>query len=62
MTKEEPSLKTLWLQNIQTMDKVQRTDHSNTAASSETFRDDFLMAYPKVKFISNGTKASPCPK
>jgi hypothetical protein len=24
--KEEPSLKTLWLQNIETMDKVQRID------------------------------------
>jgi hypothetical protein len=26
-----PSLETLWLQNIRTMDKVQIIDHSNTA-------------------------------
>jgi hypothetical protein len=41
MTREEPSLKTLWLKNIGTMDKVQKkTDRSNTAPSSKTFRDE----------------------
>jgi hypothetical protein len=29
MTREEPSFETLWLQNIETTDKVQRIDHSN---------------------------------
>jgi hypothetical protein len=29
MTREEPSLETLWLQNIRTMGKVQVTDRSN---------------------------------
>jgi hypothetical protein len=33
-------LETLWLQNTETMDKVQRIDHSNTAPSSKTFRDE----------------------
>jgi hypothetical protein len=28
MTREEPSLETLWLENIRTMDKVQITDRS----------------------------------
>jgi hypothetical protein len=28
MTREEPSLETLWLQNIETIDKVQRIDRS----------------------------------
>jgi hypothetical protein len=31
MTREEPSLETLWLQNIRTMDKVQIIERSNTA-------------------------------
>jgi hypothetical protein len=39
MTREEPSLETVWLQNIRTMDKVQIIDRSNTAASSKSFRD-----------------------
>jgi hypothetical protein len=29
MTREEPSLETLWLQNVGMMDKVQIVDHSN---------------------------------
>jgi hypothetical protein len=32
MTKEEPSLETLWLKNMRTMDKVQITDPSNTVS------------------------------
>jgi hypothetical protein len=40
MTREEPSLETLWLQNIETVDEVQRIDRSNTAPSSKTFRDE----------------------
>jgi hypothetical protein len=43
MTREQPSLETLWLQNIETMDKVQRIDCSNTAPSSKTFRDESVM-------------------
>jgi hypothetical protein len=39
MTREEPSLEMLWLQNIETMDKVQRIDHNNTVPSSKTFRE-----------------------
>jgi hypothetical protein len=35
MTREEPSLETLWLQNIRTMDKVQKIDRSNTALPSK---------------------------
>jgi hypothetical protein len=38
--REEPSLEMLWLQNIETMDRVQRIDHNNTAPSSKTFRDE----------------------
>jgi hypothetical protein len=40
MTREEPSLETLWLQNIRTMDKVQIIDRGNTAPSSKTFGDE----------------------
>jgi hypothetical protein len=40
MTREEPSLETLWLKNIGTMEKVQKIDHSNTAPLSKTFRDE----------------------
>jgi hypothetical protein len=40
MTKEEPSLETLWLRNIGTMDEVQIIDRSNTTPSSKTFRDE----------------------
>jgi hypothetical protein len=40
MTTEEPSLETLWLQNIRTMNKVQIIYYSNTAPSSKTFRDE----------------------
>jgi flagellar biosynthesis/type III secretory pathway M-ring protein FliF/YscJ len=36
----EPSLETLWLQNIETMDKVQRIDRSCSVPSSKTFRDE----------------------
>jgi hypothetical protein len=32
MMREEPSLETLWLQNIRMMDKVQIIDHSNQTA------------------------------
>jgi hypothetical protein len=38
MTREEPSLETLWLQNIRTMDKVQIIDQSNAAPSSKMLR------------------------
>jgi hypothetical protein len=34
MTREEPSLETLWLKNIGTMDKVQKIDRSNPLRSS----------------------------
>jgi hypothetical protein len=33
MTREEPSLETSWLQNIETIDKVQRIDRSNKISS-----------------------------
>jgi hypothetical protein len=51
MTREEPSLETLWLQNIRLMDKVQIIDRSNTAPSSKTFRDEFRV---------NGLAVSQC--
>jgi hypothetical protein len=35
-----PSLETLWLQNIRTMDKIQLINHSNRAQASKTFRDE----------------------
>jgi hypothetical protein len=44
MTREEPSLETLWLQNIRMMDKVQIIDHSNTTPSSKTFREDHFVS------------------
>jgi hypothetical protein len=40
MTREEPSLETLWLKNIGTMDEVQKIDCNNTTPSSKTFRDE----------------------
>jgi hypothetical protein len=40
MTREEPSLETLWLKNIGTMEKVKKIHRSNTAPSSKTFRDE----------------------
>jgi hypothetical protein len=40
MTREEPSLETLWLKNIGTMNKVQKIDRRKTAPSSKTFRDE----------------------
>jgi hypothetical protein len=40
MTREEPSLETLWLKNFRTVDKVQIIDHSNTALLSKTFRNE----------------------
>jgi hypothetical protein len=43
MTREEPSLETLWLQNIETMDKVQSTDRSNTAPSSKHLEMNYGM-------------------
>jgi hypothetical protein len=39
VSREESSLKTLWLRNIGTMDEVQKIDRSNTTPSSKTFRD-----------------------
>jgi hypothetical protein len=41
MTREEPSLETLRLKNIGTMDKVQKIYLRNTTPSSKTFRDEF---------------------
>jgi hypothetical protein len=40
---DEPSLETLWLKNIGTMDKVQKIDRSNTTPSSKIFRDERLL-------------------
>jgi hypothetical protein len=37
------SLETMWLQNVETIDKVQRIDSSNTAPSSKTFRDELFI-------------------
>jgi hypothetical protein len=48
MTREEPSLETLWLQNIRTMEKVQIIDRSNTAPSSKTFRDELLLNFREI--------------
>jgi hypothetical protein len=51
MTREEPSLET-WLQNIKTMDKVQRIDRSNTAPSSKTFRDESVWIFCLFLWLS----------
>jgi hypothetical protein len=51
MTRQEPSLETLWLQNIKTMDKVQIIDRSNTAPSSKTFRDELFPLLKSHKSI-----------
>jgi hypothetical protein len=40
MTREEPSLETLWLRNKETMEKVQKIDRSYIAPPSKTFRDE----------------------
>jgi hypothetical protein len=45
MTREEPSLETLWLKNTRTMDKVQITDRSNPAPSSKTFSDEITIIF-----------------
>jgi hypothetical protein len=50
MTREEPSLE-MWLQNIETMDKVQRIDRSNTAPSSKAFGDElYTDGYKEKEF------------
>jgi hypothetical protein len=46
MTREDPSLETLWLKNIRMMDKIQMTDPSNTTPSSKTFRDELKNPVP----------------
>jgi hypothetical protein len=45
MTREEPSLETLWLRSIGTMDKVQKIDRSNATPSSKTFRDEWFVSF-----------------
>jgi hypothetical protein len=53
MTREEPSLEMLWLQNIETMHKVQRTDRHN---GSDFDRDRICTYFPKEKiFITTTT-------
>jgi hypothetical protein len=54
MTREQPSLETLWLQNIETIEKVQRTGRSNTAPSSKTFRDEANMGIALFVGLSLG--------
>jgi hypothetical protein len=44
MTREEPSLETLWLKNIRKMDKVQNADPSNTA-HRQTFIDEIAQCF-----------------
>jgi hypothetical protein len=44
---------TLWLQNVETMDKVQRIDRSNTAPSSKTFRDEQVAYVIKTKPVDH---------
>jgi hypothetical protein len=55
MTREEPSLETLWLQNIGTMDLVQIIDHSNTVPLSKTFRDPLNWFGHRLKGITTAT-------
>jgi hypothetical protein len=38
MTREEPSLETLWLENIRTMDKVQKTDRNSLIIFDEEYK------------------------
>jgi hypothetical protein len=40
MTREEPSLETLWFKNKETMEKFQNLKSNNTAPSSKAFRDE----------------------
>jgi hypothetical protein len=50
MTREEPSLKTLWLRNMGTIDKVQKIDCGNKTSSSKTFRGNFLISSATIIF------------
>jgi hypothetical protein len=54
MSREEPSLETLWLKN-KMMEKVQKIYRSYTAPSSKTFRDEIagtLIAGISIKVSS----------
>jgi hypothetical protein len=53
MTREGPSLETLWLKNIGTMAEVQKIDRSNTAPSSKTFRGEPLSSPLVAKIVIN---------
>jgi hypothetical protein len=53
MTREEPSLETLWLKNTGTMYEVQKIYRSNKTPSSKTFRDEtslcsFCMLFTEI--------------
>jgi hypothetical protein len=60
MTREEPSLETLWLQNIRALDEVQKIDRSNTEPSSETFRYELLLPLFQVPRIAIFNIHVPC--
>jgi hypothetical protein len=45
-TEERTREETLWLKNVRTMDKVQKTDPSNTAPSPKVFRDEWRHDIP----------------
>jgi hypothetical protein len=53
VSREEPSLETLWLRNMETMEKVQKIDRSYTAPSSKTFRDT-SSRYLRTLILLNG--------
>jgi hypothetical protein len=50
MTREEPTLETMCLQNTETMYKDQRVERSNTAPSSKTFSDEQTVHVPALEF------------
>jgi hypothetical protein len=57
MNREEPSLETLWLKNIRTLDKVQITDRSKNASTSLVCVMNFH--YDSVSI--RAYRARPCP-
>jgi hypothetical protein len=55
MAKEEPSLEMLWLQNIETMDKVQKIDCSRKKLVSQQYVQ--VWTYPKRSFLPFAVKS-----
>jgi hypothetical protein len=58
--REEPPLEMLWLQNTETMDKVQRIDHSKKLPASYRIQISLLHSqYPATATFPEPNESSP---